>query len=63
MKAIPSTYQVVTDGNRAFVNFPCQDIVYVKFNKNQMLLRDEVEKIKGNDCKMKIEDVFCEIFR
>lgn len=63
MKAIPSTYQVITEGNRAIVNFPCQDIVYIKFNKNQRLLSDEIEKIKGNDCKMKIEDVFCEIFR
>ena len=63
MKAIPSTYQVITKGNRAIVNFPCQDIVYIKFNKNQRLLSDEIEKIKGNDCKMKIEDVFCEVFR
>lgn len=63
MEKIPSVYHVTTKDNKAIVNFPCQDIVYVKFNKNQRLLSEVVERIKGNENKMKIEEVFCEVFR
>ena len=63
MKDIPSAYHVITESNKAIVNFPCQDIVYIKLNKNPKLLSDEIEKIREKDCKMKIEEVLCEIFR
>ena len=63
LKDIPSAYQVITESNKAIVNFPFQDIVYIKFNKTQKLLSDEVEKIREKDRKMKIEEVLCEIFR
>ena len=62
MKDIPTSYHVVISENKAIVNFPCMDIVYVKFNKNEKLLSDEIEKMKAKDCKMKFEDICCGIF-
>ena len=62
MKDIPTPYHVIISENRAIVNFPCMDIVYVKFNKNEKLLSNEIEKLKAKDSKMVFEDICYEIF-
>ena len=62
MKDIPTPYHVVISGNKAIVNFSCMDIVYVKFNKNEKLLNDEIEKLKIKNGKMKFEDICSCVF-
>lgn len=57
MKDIPTPYHVVISENKAIVNFPSMDIVYVKFNKNEKLLSDEIKKLKIENGKMKFEDI------
>ena len=62
MKDIPLAYHVVTIENRALINYPSKDIVYIKFNKEQKLLEREIENIKEKDCKMSFESICCGLF-
>ena len=45
LENIPSDYHVKISGDKVTVDFPCKDIVYIKFNKKEKLLRDEIEKV------------------
>lgn len=63
LKDIPKVYHVKIVENKAVVNFPCKDIIYVKFNKNEKKLDDEIEMaVKKNDHKS-FADLCCEIFQ
>lgn len=62
MKDIPLAFHITTLHNRALLNYACKDVVYVKFNKEERLLNQEIEEIRGKESNKKIEDVFCEVF-
>ena len=63
LESIPSNYHIKISNNKVIVDFPCIDIVYVKFNKKEKLLREEIERVWQSNCKMKFEDVCSLIFR
>jgi hypothetical protein len=63
LEDIPSNYHIKISNNKVIVDFPCIDIVYVKFNKKEKLLREEIERVWQSNCKMRFEDVCSLIFR
>jgi hypothetical protein len=62
MKDIPQAYHVVIVENRAWVNYPCKDIVYIKFSQEQKLLEHEIGKVKEKNTELSFESVCCQIF-
>lgn len=63
LKDIPYDYHIKISDDKVIVDFPCIDIVYIKFNKKEMLLREEIEKVWQSERTMKFEDVCSLIFR
>ncbi|MBQ3944621.1 MAG: hypothetical protein II670_03310 [Alphaproteobacteria bacterium] len=62
LKDIPSAYHVAVVDNKAVVNFPCKDVVYIKFNKEEKLLDKEMKQFRDKDESMNFEDLCCRIF-